>query len=604
MSTKRKPVQNRAPAPPQNRAPAPGGMPANPNADPMQAIEDGFAAMNQRIDSLVAPAAGSPGTPVAPPVTPPAADTRAAGDAPTTPPVVPPVTPTAPAPVTPTAVPPVTPAAPTPPPADTRAPVTPPVTPTAAPLAPAPAMADFQQRFDTGMAGVNERLIGMEQRLIQSRAPAAIIRPGGCACHETLIASDQYRQDWTRGVGSRVDHLPSILIEELMGPGGQQQRASAAEILGSAELAGMSNSYYRPSIVQWATQRYGLWEFLNKKTTDRERIEIIKETETSGRAAVYTEVKTAIDGDPTAKTTCEVDNAEGFEGGMMVSFPTVAGGNVSLRLVSVNKSTAVLTFATDAITFDLAVDEPVVCESIGVTEEEALKPYSYMAVEVQEETLRMIAVMLAITVQRMKLAPELLTWMQTHLRGRVKKSYSYHCLYGTDTNAGQLAGFFSETGAKTLIWSSGTPVGTNMIDAIYMAADLILTGGQIGVGMHPKQWTQIVLLKDNNGQYLSPTYGPVKIVDMGPGARWIGQFPVEVDPHFHYTAGTESDVLVADFMNAHELYINPNLSAFEIGLINDDFELNIRRPRYEEAAVNAIINLNAYVWLDLDAAPA
>jgi hypothetical protein len=442
-----------------------------------------------------------------------------------------------------------------------------------------------------------EKLIGLEQQIKQNRAPAVITSRNSPALFEALTSSDVYKNELSRGGLGKVENLPSILLEEL------EMRASTPTTIGSTEVGGMLVPYYRPGIVEYQIERYGLWELMNKMTTDAEKVEIMKESEASGRAAVMNTLEVAIDGDPTAKTTCTLYNSEGFEAGMLVRFH-LAASTPTLPLVSKDDATGILTFATDAITFDAAIGTKVTAEAVGATAEEALKPYGYMDVSVTEETLKTLATMLKVTVQRMKLTPMLLQWMQSKLMSAVKRSYSFHCLHGDDSAAGTLAGFLNEVGLQTFTWSTDGVVGDNKIDAILKAIyTLIISDGPIGICMNKAEWINILLLKGTDGHYISKTFGPVAVVDNGPGQRRLGAFPVELDPSCRYTAGTESQVLCADFANAHELYINPKMTSFELGMINDDFELNIRRARYEEMAQNCILSTRNYCLVDLDTAP-
>jgi len=503
--------------------------------------------------------------------------------------------------------------APPEPPADKQAETTTPdTTPPEPTPAPAVDLTPLKTEFDGVRSAVDkyreattgqvtelkEKLIGMEQQIKQNQAPAIITSRATPAIFDALTNSDVYKNELSRGSIGKVENLPSILLEEL------EQRASTPTTIGSTEVGGMLVPYYRPGIVEYQVERYGLWELMNKMTTDAEKVEIMKESEASGRAAVMNTLEVEIDGDPTPKTTCTLYNSEGFEAGMLVRFH-LAASTPTLPLVSKDDATGVLTFATSAITFDAAVGTKVTAEAVGATAEEALKPYGYMDVSVTEETLKTLATMLKVTVQRMKLTPMLLQWMQSKLMSAVKRSYSFHCLHGDDSAAGTLAGFLNEVGLQTFTWSTDGVVGDNKIDAILKAIyTLIVSDGPIGICMNKQEWINILLLKGTDGHYISKTFGPVAVVDNGPGQRRLGAFPVELDPSCRYTAGTTSQVLCADFANAHELYINPRMTSFELGMINDDFELNIRRARYEEMAQNCILSTRNYCLVDLDAAPS
>lgn len=545
--------------PTENRGPAPQGT----ETDPAQMIQTGFDKLGEKLNEAITASRGAP--PAEPTETP---ETPAAPDA------------------------------------------TPPETTPAPTVDLTPLKADFDgvrsavteamEKTTGQMTELQEKVIGMEQQIIQNRAPAIVTSRAAPALFEALIASDAYKNEFSRGAIGRVENLPSILLEELTA---YEQRASTPTIIGSTAVGDATTPYYRPGIVEYPMERYGLWEFMNKMTTDREKVEILKESEESGKGGVMNTLEVAIDGAPTAKTTCTLYNSEGFEGGMYVSFH-LAASTPRILLVSNDKATGILTFATDALTFDAAIGTKVTAEAVGATTEEALKPYGYMDVTMVEEVLKTLATMLKVTVQRMKLAPQLLQWMQTKLVKAVKRAYSWHCLYGDDAQAGQLAGFFSETGLQTFVWSTGGVTGDNRVDAILKAISLIVSDGMIGLVMNKNEWQNIVLTKGTDGHYISRDFGPVSIVDEGPGRRRIGPHPVELDPTCRYVAGTTSHVLAADFQNCHELYINPNLASFDLGMIDDDFEKNIRRARYEESAQNAILSTLNYVQINLDAAPA
>lgn len=355
--------------------------------------------------------------------------------------------------------------------------------------------------------------------------------------------------------------------------------------------------YRRPGMITYLQDEHGLWDFLNKQPVTSEKVEITKETEASEYGYTFTTLAAALTGGTTPTNVCTVNNAEGIEAGMFVRF-VLASATHRRKIVGVNKATKVLTFDTDTIDFDAPIDSKVCVEGIGATAEKGKKPYGFLEAVAKTESLKTIATMLGITVQRMRYLPRLERWMRTKLKDRVKKVYAWHCLYGDGSLDGQLAGFFTDPACQTFVWSTDGELGDTRLDALLKAAAMIPGGGPIGLVLNSDDWLKTVLTKGDDGHYVSREFGPVRIIDQGPGRRWLGGYPVGIEDIL-----VPGDALAANFKKAHELFINPRLAAFALGMINDDFETNKRRARYEEASLNSIQRTQAYTQITLDQKP-
>ncbi len=257
-----------------------------------------------------------------------------------------------------------------------------------------------------------------------------------------------------------------------------------------------------------------------------------------------------------------------------------------------------LTFPTDALDFDASTGWDVTAEQWGATVESDAKPYGYLAAELVQVTLQTIAELIATTRQRLNSGPGLDAWIRRVMPERWRRNVAWHLLYGDATAAGapQLAGFASETGVQTYLWSSGQ-IGDTRADAVLRAANLVV-GRNVTVVMNKRDLLSIRVAKNSSGDYIeTPNFGRIAL-DMV-GQNWVldGFTIIESD------AVLDNDFFVIDFSRASEL-ADQGTASLEFGLVNDQFIRNEVTVRYEATIAHAILSTQAYVYGTWDSAPS
>ncbi|MDY0001400.1 MAG: phage major capsid protein [Polyangia bacterium] len=482
-------------------------------------------------------------------------------------------------------------------------------------VAPLPAMidaakaeaADAAKKSDAAIASVGEKVAHQAQRL--DGVEAALQAPGrGVAgaksIGEIVHESDAYKRLWSKGeFGQATSHkarIPSLLF----GADGRRLHGEKA-LLGSAELAAYAQPVYRAGIVSSARGVFGLPARIPYvPMPGAETYVVRKETPASVHGYVKTLTNGAIDGSPTPKTYCDVDSTTGFVAGTYVRFlnPTTGALVARKKIVTVTSTTR-LTFATDDLDFDLADDGIVVGENYGATAESTAatsytKPYGHLAVTSTNEALKTLAILYAITEARLKSAPGLTAFLQSKMQILARENLSWHLLYGNDSDAGQLAGFASETGAQTYAWSTGGDVDDNRLDAVIRAASMINGAGELSVVMCKSDFFRLLLLKGSDGHYLgSAKFGkiPMERID---GSWYLLDMPIVIDD-----ACRVADFFVVDFARASEL-VDQQSDALGFGYVASQFANNEITARYEHSVLHAILDPGAYVYGQWDEAPS
>jgi hypothetical protein len=378
-------------------------------------------------------------------------------------------------------------------------------------------------------------------------------------------------------------------------------KATAPPVLGSDELGPLSWSYRRSDIVTIPKESVDAFVPLIPvvPVPGTEVYDYRKETETSATGFIRTQLKVAVNGDPTPVNTCTVDDSTHLLVGSYVRFFDDDGDLLGRHKIVTNTvATGVLTFATDALDFDAAIGDNVTSEVWGATVESGDKPYGYLAAEQVSVNLKTIAELIATTTQRLNSAPGLDSWIRRVMPERWNRNVAYQLLYGNAAAAGapQLAGFASESGVQTYLWNSGT-VGDTRADAVLRAANLVV-GRNVQIVMNKRDLLSIRLAKNSSGDYIeTPNFGRISL-DMV-GGNWVldGYVIIESD------AVIDGDFFCIDFSRASEIPDQQSAS-LDFGLVGDQFIRNEITVRYEATIAHAILSTAAYVYGQWNSAPS
>lgn len=362
-----------------------------------------------------------------------------------------------------------------------------------------------------------------------------------------------------------------------------------------SDMAGGNLTAYRPGISQdpkWAMDLVSrIPSQIIKNATS---YAIPKETAISANGA-WTSVLTAnIDGDPTPKSVASFAEVDGLMVGSTVTFYNASGVALGSSIV-VSMSGLDVTFTTNSLDFDATSGWRVASPNYGVTAELGTKPNSWAGTENASFSLKMLATILPTTVNAINTIAGLESFIEQKLPMEARRNLSRHLLYGDD-GAKQLQGFRTYTGAQTYNWSDGVS-GDNQVDAIMRAANLIPWTAQLGVVMNQADLPALYLLKGGDGHYLrTGSFGMVPLT--GSGGSWY------LGPHelvFDYST-TSGDFTVVNFSEASEL-ADQDTASLMWGYVDDDFETNVIRARYEQTVAHAIRSTVAYVVGEWDSAP-
>jgi hypothetical protein len=365
-----------------------------------------------------------------------------------------------------------------------------------------------------------------------------------------------------------------------------------------SDLSGINLDAYRPGVFEdqkWAMSL--ALRFPRAVVKNATNYYIPKETDASRYGAWTSTLAAALDGDPTPKSTIEFAEVDGLVVGSTVRFYNTSGVLLGTSVVvSINTSTKVVTFTTDSLTWDAAIGDRVVSENYGATAETAVKPYGWVGTENVNFALKLLATIVPTTVNAMNTIPGLQSMIERKLPERHLRNLSWHLLYGDASVANQLQGLRTYTGAQTYSWSSGTS-GDNQVDAVMRAANLIPWTSGLGVIMSQQDLPSLFLLKGSDGHYLrTGNFGMVPLSQIGQ-AWYLGPYELVFD-----YAVTSTHFTVINWSDASEL-VDQDTASLLWGYINDDFEKNIIRARYEATMAHAIKSTQAYVAGTWDAAP-
>lgn len=426
--------------------------------------------------------------------------------------------------------------------------------------------------------------------------------------------SDAWRQNWSQKSFGSVGQTgrastPSILFDDpLLFPeyvaqkkARDPQYKAAPTIHNSTLLAGMTVPRYRQDVVEARERRLGLLAALTiVDGAGTDTYSFTRET-SKGRRGYW---HGTITGDTAAgSASLDFDTVDGLVIGapLRIHSTDVVGEGTYLVYVE-SISTLTVTFMDAdgvSITTPAAVDDgdSVTSEVFGATAESGDKPYTLLETERITKTMKTIAVLAAITQQRLNSIPMLQSWAERKMRSRFRQVLSWHLLYGDGTQSDQLDGYFTQSDAGTTLWSEGA-AGDNRVDAILRAIEELEAEGYFGaeIVMNPRDWGKIKRLKTEDGSYLFRRGGDEVMVDAT--ARTIDGYQVRLDEVMK-----QGDFLVADFAESSE-YVDQRTAAFALGYVNDQFRKNEITGRYEETGLHAILTSFAYRLGQWDSKPA
>lgn len=445
----------------------------------------------------------------------------------------------------------------------------------------------LKNEFGEKAKEINDRIDNLEVAKVPAK-PEEETKTLGQIIH----ASDVYKTRWnTKNVGALVGS-PGVKVPSLT-----SREGAKTTILGSAELSPLVIPKYRPGVFEDAHEEFGLVDLIARiPAPATESVIVRKETRASHYGYVHTQSTNAVGGVATPTNEIVVDSTDGFVGGTYCRIWTTATGMERELIVSVDVGNSKLVFGTDEIDFDIAEGDSITSEVYGATAESATKPYAYAEFETVNETMKTLAILMGITKQRLNSAPMFDAWARRVLVERAKRVLSWHLMYGDDANAGELAGFASESGVQTYAWSGGA-VGDTRADAVLKAALLIAGDPTCTLVLNKRDWTNIYLEKATDGHYINTKTGPTMILDGGPGRRYLGSYPVIIDD-----AIIDGDFLLLDPRRASELY-DQQSSEILVGYVDDQFARNELTLRYDETLLHAIMSVYSYVHGEFDGAP-
>jgi hypothetical protein len=374
-------------------------------------------------------------------------------------------------------------------------------------------------------------------------------------------------------------------------------RFKAAAPVVISDMAGGNLTAYRPGILEAREFAMGLADRIPSVIVKNATTYAVpRETAESRHAAWISTLSAQLDGDPTPKSTATFTDVVGLMVGSVVRFFNASHVLLgSSTVVSIDAGTKVVTFATNSLAWDAESGDRVTSENYTVIAELGQKPSGYVGTENVEFTLKSLPVIVPTTVNAINTIMGLAAMIERKLPYREQRNMSRHLLYGDD-GAAQLQGLRTYTGAQSYLWSSGVG-GDNQVDAIMRAANQIAWGVPLACIMNQVDQPALYLLKGGDGHYLrTGNFGMVPLTQVG--MRWfLG--PIELVFDF---ANASGDFTIINFAGASEI-ADQDTASLAWGYINDDFEKNIVRARYEATKAHAIIDVNEYVVGEWDGTP-
>ena len=460
------------------------------------------------------------------------------------------------------------------------------------------AIVGVAKKVEDDLRAVNEKIDGIDQRLKDSPEPASTRQTPSLVFVNRIRESD-VGQRWAEGdiaPGQAIKGLPSIY-----GLG----RRDDEEVIVAADVGSAAPPNYRiPGIQQYYQHEYGLSElmFAMAQSEVSKTAEWIYETETGEGAHIAVKCRTDPGGVLAPTDTIEVeDDASSFVVGSYIKVKSSAGVIETvgpIDSVDTTPGAQEIGFSGNLVDFDIDVGTPVFSTVSGAVDELGNKPYGYFEFKKDTESMKMIPIMGAVTRNQIMDVPGLQSYIEVKMRQRALRNLSWHLLYGDGSEDDQLSGLTTATGAQTLAWSDTVETSNNRLDAIILGLDKVMSPGVPSLVMRKDTLRKISLEKDGESRYLHSKDGLFDFVNMGPGNRRIGPYPVIIDQTM-----AADYVLCVDLSSASQLFYHPMGGVFMTGWKNDDFERNIIRVRYEDYLAHGVKSLQSYITVYLDNAP-
>lgn len=423
------------------------------------------------------------------------------------------------------------------------------------------------------------------------------------------VKSEAFRawiQDARENGGVLDEHrkLPKDRIPHLLQPGGQYSGRMGGQFaveIDASLVGSLDQSVRRPGVIELLRDPIGLMDVVNiVEAVNSRTVDYVRETEQSETGVIGTKLTAAIDGDPTPKTTCTVENSEGFVSGVDVIFYTT-GGIETKPLVSKDDATGVLTFATNALDFDAAAGDTVTTEEMLATAEGARKPAGLLATEDLTLQLQTIATWVVTTVQRLVYSnvTNLAAWIERRLPQRWREAMEWHLIHGSGTN-NELHGFLNAAilpAGNTDTWSTSLTTGDTRADLVLFSACQIPGDERTVAVLNKKDWFRIGNYKASDGHYVQNLAEGPRIIDT-PGLKAIGSVQVVLSRKMPETNGL---VFVPE---AASEVIPGALSAMWTGFVGEGRLDNEVTHLYEADAGNAIKDSRAFRKVVFDNPPA
>lgn len=226
----------------------------------------------------------------------------------------------------------------------------------------------------------------------------------------------------------------------------------------------------------------------------------------------------------------------------------------------------------------------------------AAKPQSSMTFEGVQTSTKTLAHWEAAHRNVLADEPQLRSIIDNELMYGLRLQEDYQILQGDGTGE-NLTGILETTGIQTYNWSDGAtaPVADNKADAIRRAATLSFLAyyEPSGVVMHPNDWEDIELAKDEYGQYLVAVS-----VALG-GEPKVWRLPIVETP-----AMPEGRALVGSFGQGAQLYDRESASIRISEQHADFFIRNAIVILAEQRLALAVKRPEAFVKVDFDAQPS
>lgn len=356
---------------------------------------------------------------------------------------------------------------------------------------------------------------------------------------------------------------------------------------------------YRTGLISARARRLGFLSTLNRvEAPNTEVYKYKRETSASKRGYVHSTLDTAL---TSSGSVVSVVSAKGFVEETKIrvhSTDSVDEGTYILTISAGGVDTGSNNLTVDeTISFDADIGDHVTSEVYGMTAESTAKPYMLVEVEEVTETMQTIAILLAMTQQRLNTIPALQSWVRTRMARNMRQVLTWHALYGSGST-GQLQGLFEVTGANQCLWSEGA-LGDNRIDAMLRTAEEVEAEGYNNINMllNPRDFGKLRRLKGADEHYLMSNRGPIQIqIAAEANVILIDRYPAVLD----------DVVKVGDFAAYDPVYgewVDQMSAAFALGYVNDQFEKNEITARYEETVLHAIQELQAFCLGQWDNAP-